>query len=220
MTTQRRTLYKSHHDKIIDGVCGGIAEYLAVDPTVVRIVWIVMTILGGAGVLLYIAGIIIIPKNTSVPEAPQSFTRDRTQLLGTTMIIIGGLLLLNNLDLIGWFDWDFSWKYMIPILFIVLGSWLLLFYSESKRRQIADETVDAASGAPMHTEPRVLYRHNTDKKLLGLCGGLAEYFDLDSSLVRLFAVLLLFASFGTALLFYFIFGAIIPRQPIPSTIIQ
>jgi phage shock protein C len=43
------------------GVCGGIAEYFDIDPTLVRLVWVIITLMGGAGILAYIIAAIIIP---------------------------------------------------------------------------------------------------------------------------------------------------------------
>ncbi len=58
-----KRLYLSEKDKKIGGVCGGIAEYLGADPTVVRLLWIVLTIFSmGAGIILYLIAWIIIPK--------------------------------------------------------------------------------------------------------------------------------------------------------------
>ncbi len=57
-----------------------------------------------------------------------------------------------------------------------------------------------------------LYRSKKDKMLAGICGGLAEYFDVDPSLVRLAIVLLCFYA-GTGLLVYIIAAIIIPEDP-------
>jgi phage shock protein PspC (stress-responsive transcriptional regulator) len=58
-----------------------------------------------------------------------------------------------------------------------------------------------------------LYRSVTDKKLCGVCGGLGEYFDIDSTLVRLLWVVLAFLSCGTALIAYLVCAIVIPQQP-------
>ncbi len=59
-----KRLYRSQKDKMVAGVCGGVAEYLNVDPVVVRLVWVVATLLSfGLGILAYIVAWIIIPKN-------------------------------------------------------------------------------------------------------------------------------------------------------------
>ncbi|HPX16403.1 MAG TPA: PspC domain-containing protein, partial [Petrotogaceae bacterium] len=56
-----KRLYKSRTEKVIDGVCGGIAEYFGIDPTLVRLLWIASIFAGGAGIILYIIAMIIIP---------------------------------------------------------------------------------------------------------------------------------------------------------------
>lgn len=56
-----KRLYRSRTDRKIAGVCGGIANYFEVDPTLVRLLWILFCLLGGAGIILYIIAVIIIP---------------------------------------------------------------------------------------------------------------------------------------------------------------
>ena len=58
-----KRLYKSNTNKVIDGVCGGIGEYFNIDPTLVRLAWVVFCALGGSGILAYIIAAIIIPRN-------------------------------------------------------------------------------------------------------------------------------------------------------------
>ncbi len=57
----QKRLYKSSTNKMISGVCGGIAEYINIDPTIVRLLWALFCFLGGAGVIAYIIAAIIIP---------------------------------------------------------------------------------------------------------------------------------------------------------------
>ena len=59
-----KRLYKSNENKMIDGVCGGIAEYFDIDPTLVRLGWVLFCALGGSGIIAYIIAAIIIPRNT------------------------------------------------------------------------------------------------------------------------------------------------------------
>lgn len=49
-----RRLYRSRTDRKIAGVCGGLAQYLNVDPTVVRIIFLVLLFIGGGGLLIYL----------------------------------------------------------------------------------------------------------------------------------------------------------------------
>ena len=56
-----KKLYKSSTDKKLAGVCGGIAEYFNIDSTLVRLGWVVISLLGGSGLLAYIIAAIIMP---------------------------------------------------------------------------------------------------------------------------------------------------------------
>lgn len=57
-----KRLYKSNENKMIGGVCGGIAEYFGMDPTIVRLGWVLFCALGGSGIVAYLIAAIIIPK--------------------------------------------------------------------------------------------------------------------------------------------------------------
>ena len=57
----KKRLYKSSTDKKVCGVCGGIANYFDVDPTVIRLIWVMFTLVGGSGLIAYIIAAIIMP---------------------------------------------------------------------------------------------------------------------------------------------------------------
>ena len=65
-----KKLYRSMADKKLCGVCGGIAEYFDLDPTLIRLLWVVMTLFTAAfpGVLAYIICAIIVPQQGQLPE--------------------------------------------------------------------------------------------------------------------------------------------------------
>lgn len=63
-----KRLYKSNKNKMLAGVCGGIAEYFNLDPTLIRLGWIVFSALGGSGILAYIIAAIVIPQNPYYEE--------------------------------------------------------------------------------------------------------------------------------------------------------
>ncbi len=65
----KKRLYRSRADRRIAGVCGGIADYLAVDPTIIRIIWVLFAIAGGPGVVLYIILAAIIPEEPGYVQA-------------------------------------------------------------------------------------------------------------------------------------------------------
>lgn len=57
-----KKLFKSRHNRMVAGVCAGIAEYFDVDPTLIRLGFAVFCLLGGSGVLAYIIAACIIPE--------------------------------------------------------------------------------------------------------------------------------------------------------------
>ena len=62
MPQKIRKLYRSRKNRMLCGVCGGLGEYLGVDPTIVRILWILFSLAYGAGILAYILACIVIPE--------------------------------------------------------------------------------------------------------------------------------------------------------------
>lgn len=63
MNDLQKRLYKSNTNKMLDGVCGGIAEYFGIDPTLVRLAAVLLACMCGSGLLAYIIAAIIIPRN-------------------------------------------------------------------------------------------------------------------------------------------------------------
>ena len=61
-------------------------------------------------------------------------------------------------------------------------------------------------------ESKKLYRSNTDKMLAGVCGGLAQYFGIDSTIVRLIFALLVFFGVGSGIVLYIILALIMPLE--------
>lgn len=63
METKKR-LYRSRTDRQIAGVCSGLAEYFDLDPSIVRLIFLLMTVMGGPGLILYIVLAIVVPEET------------------------------------------------------------------------------------------------------------------------------------------------------------
>ncbi len=70
-----KRLYRSRKDKVISGVCGGIAEYFSLDSTIIRLVWVILVFLGGTGIVAYIIAAIIVPEE---PEYARYSVKDET----------------------------------------------------------------------------------------------------------------------------------------------
>jgi phage shock protein C len=56
-----KRLQRSRTERMIAGVCGGVAEYFEVDPTLVRLIWVAITVMAGAGILLYLIMWVVMP---------------------------------------------------------------------------------------------------------------------------------------------------------------
>lgn len=72
---QPRRLYRSEEDRMLAGICGGLAEYLDIDPTVIRVLFVVAGMLGG-GVFLYLAMWLIVPTRSKVGADPREIAED------------------------------------------------------------------------------------------------------------------------------------------------
>ncbi len=134
MTTfAQRRLCKSRTDRMIDGVCGGIAGYFGLDPTLVRIAWVLLTLFGGSGVVLYIAAMIIMPKEelhpaaaaggapSAAPPAPAN-GMNNSRFWGILLLVLGVAWLASNFGFSIWHHWwGFSWDVAIPLMLILAG---------------------------------------------------------------------------------------------------
>jgi len=65
MAEERKRLYRSRKDRIIAGVCGGLADYFNIDPTWIRVLFIVLLIAAGSTLLAYLILWLIVPENPS-----------------------------------------------------------------------------------------------------------------------------------------------------------
>ena len=88
--TDPKRLYRSHRDRMIAGVCGGVAEYFNIDPAIVRIIWVLSCFTGGIGIILYLAALVIVPLNPEQSEAKKKEpSRDSKALIGALLIVLG-----------------------------------------------------------------------------------------------------------------------------------
>ena len=132
-----KKLYKSSNDKVLAGVCGGIGEYFAVDTVIVRLVWVVFTLMAGAGLLAYIIAAIIMPENPLYRPIEDSYnrtdnassgsdsgrrnsSRNTTIGLGAILVMFGAYVLLK--DFIPWIPKDI----FLAVILIGLGIFFLV----------------------------------------------------------------------------------------------
>jgi phage shock protein C len=75
MSSDIKRLYRSRSDRIIGGVCGGLGEYLSIDPTLIRILYVLFALTGGSGIFIYLILLLIIPEEPWEKE-PTADTED------------------------------------------------------------------------------------------------------------------------------------------------
>lgn len=208
-----KKLYRSRHDRMLTGVCGGFAEYFSVDPLIIRLVWILISLFYGAGIILYIFAAIIMPENpehvVEVKGGQPKESHDSTLFWGGLFILIGILLLFRQLGFFHNFHfWYIPWQIIWAVFLILIGGFLL--YNRNREKNPEDEPLQEGSG---ESKPRQVYRSRDNKMIAGVCAGLAEYFNIDVTIVRLAYVLLTLASIGIGIVAYFVMVLVFPEKP-------
>jgi phage shock protein C len=219
-----RRLYRSQKNKVIAGVCGGYAEYFDVDPVIMRVLFVLLVFVGGSGVFIYIASMILLPKhpvdvNDMSGAAPPVSRVNVRYIFGGLLILFGAMFLLSNLGIFAFMHaWDISWNFIFPILLILLGM-AIIYYRQNE--QIPEAPAGHAEGeAPPPPEPRPqrqLRRSLTDRKIFGVCGGLAEYFSIDPNLTRILYVVLCLTTGPVGILLYFVLALVVPDDRFVKT---
>ncbi len=125
----KKKLYRSRTDKKISGVAGGIAQYLEVDSVFVRLTFALLVFVSGAGIVLYLLCMFLIPNEpltgTQIVDGTQNEEDKKGnsqggKIMGAILILLGVLILFDNF--LPFFDFvDF-----FPLVLVVLGGWLLI----------------------------------------------------------------------------------------------
>ena len=138
-----RRLLRSRSDRMLAGVSGGLAEYFQIHPAVFRVGFVVLTLLGGAGVIIYLAAALVVPDEGKHDSIATAALRDRRErpwpLIGLGLLAVAGVVLLSRATL--WPQGD-AW---VPFL---LAGALILWIT---RQGPADTTKDATELAAQDT---------------------------------------------------------------------
>ncbi len=153
METPSNKLYRSRHDRIIAGVCGGLAKHFDLDPVIVRVLFVLLFLAKGASLLVYIVLMIVIPEEPGPEveihrnEKAKEFVRevgekirsvvggdaagsqkpfDTRTMFALIIIFVGLLLLVQQFTPFVWLQWRFIW----PALIIVMGVLLIFNHKE------------------------------------------------------------------------------------------
>jgi phage shock protein PspC (stress-responsive transcriptional regulator) len=194
---------RSQSDRLLTGVCGGVADYFSIDPTMVRLIWIFFTLFGGSGLLAYIIATLLIPDSNSQERYFKLDSLKSNPLWGV-LFIFSGLILFLQYDHIFYLFWASFWGNFIniSIAFVLLGIGIYLLYNRQSQIKSNNKNV---LGNPLHLSI-------DDKKLAGVCGGFGESLVIDPNIVRVLWVFGTFMSIGVGVLLYIILALILPEK--------
>jgi phage shock protein C len=205
---------------MIDGVCGGIARYFSIDPTLIRISWVLLALLGGAGIILYIAAMILIPAEKRPEDAAGQQNPSATsnhRFWGFLLIGVGLFWFAHTMGLHLWPSvWAFPWDITFPVLLILAGV-AFLFGGRNYLTEPSEPNPESAPAEGVETDtltPRSrLFRSRREKKIFGVCGGIGIHLDIDPVLIRLLFVLAAVASVWFAVLAYCVLAIVMTKEP-------
>jgi phage shock protein C len=157
-----KRLYRSKGDRMIWGVCGGLAKYFAIDPTIVRLITVLLIFAGGIGVIAYIILAIVVPVEGSQSNEPGQVIRDNVEEIKDSATSLGKeiqsavskeskneepdrtrehrltllgaiLIIIGAAFLIGNFvDW-FRWSVIWPVVIVLLGVLVILLSTRKSK---------------------------------------------------------------------------------------
>ena len=146
----RPPLRRSSSDKVIAGVCGGIARWLGIDPVIVRVVLVVLAVFGGSGLVLYLIGWLFIPMEGESTSSADAFFRDasRTGSTARTVLVVIGVVVavILGLNLIGWAFGSWGGGGSV-LLLLGVGALVLYLVSRSPQPSMAPPADEVASAA-------------------------------------------------------------------------
>jgi len=207
VSTEAKKLYRSGKDRMIAGVCGGLSDYFSIDATLIRIIMVVSLLFGGLGLIAYLIAWIVIPLNPAYKDLdPKEIkcSTDPQLFWGVVLLVLGFFFLINQFDFFHFrffYLWDHLWRYVWPMIIIGFGVFLIVKKPFAQRGKF----FTIAEGKAR------LLRSKRERMLAGICGGMAEYFNIDPSLIRIGWVLLALVSGGLAILAYIILIFVIPE---------
>ena len=137
MENQPKKLLRTKKDKVIAGVCAGFAKYFNLDPILVRAAFILLGLINGAGIILYIILMIIIPEETEDKEKEKTteqkieqatetlkqsahelaekmkekrpWIQEKRNIIGLIIVAVGIIALINIVLPLHWLNWKILW---------------------------------------------------------------------------------------------------------------
>ena len=146
-----RRLYRSRDDRVIAGVCGGIARYFNIDPVLVRVGAVALVFLGGAGVFAYLAAVLLIPKEGEGGRRPRRPAAAWPSPASSLLVVAIGVVLPFRAA--GWRGWG-----LVPLGLLALAGLFVWRLASGQRPQGDARAVLRAHGARPRADRALLRR--------------------------------------------------------------
>jgi phage shock protein PspC (stress-responsive transcriptional regulator) len=118
---QPRRLTRSSDDRVLAGVCGGLGRYFGIDPVIFRIGAVALVFLGGAGLFLYLAALLLVPSDKSPGEGPRGIGQRALAIVGVVLLVIAAAAIFSHGPFHFWIAWPIG-----LLLLVGLGIWWLV----------------------------------------------------------------------------------------------
>ena len=143
-------LHRIRSGAVLLGVCTGLGRYFDVDPVLIRVVFLLLTLASGLGVLIYLMLALVMPAEASVGESTAQVVRDnlremgkvaraagrematalrqagaagrRRKALGVGLALVGAALLLVNAGVLTWIQWRLLWPLVLVLVGVALAA--------------------------------------------------------------------------------------------------
>ena len=193
-TNSDKNLHKVKKNSLIAGVCTGLAAYFGIEPIIIRVMFIVSILLGWWSIALYVLAAILMPSEIRISGKSindSSKANYISEVTGSIFILISlyfladNILGMNNLFLLG-----LPKSLALPFVMIISGLFILIKIDDLKLSK---------SGIRKNN----LVRSKTDKRLFGVCGGLADYLNVESNNLRIMWIIFSFLTIGVGVVLYF-----------------
>ncbi len=211
MNIENKRLYRSRQDRVLGGVCGGLGEYLDVDPVLIRVAWVAMALVKGFGILLYIIWIFVVPLQPFVEEAARKKRHGGVAgiVFGSVLIALGLIFLADEwrwIDLHLWGGW--TWDFVMPVLLMAAGVWFLLRSREQRDASTGPEDRPTGQAATA----RRFTREREGKKIFGVCAGIGTYLGVDATIIRMLFVVVALMHLPIGILTYLALAIFTPME--------
>lgn len=193
-----KKLHRSRTDVIVLGVCSGIADYLSADVANIRLIAILSILLGGWGLVAYLITGALLPVDQNQIQLADGEKKDQRKenfrvVLSGIIIFVGfhfalvsiGLIISNRLFI-------FPNSFVLPILFIAIGVYLVF---SNRQFEVSNKEL-----------PTDYNRTRDNRIIIGVCGGIGKYLNVDPTAVRIIFIIAALLTLGFAAIGYLVIG--------------